>query len=286
MTQAKAFNEEQRTRWREVEGGYWVREQENLDRMLAPMMGPLLALAAPVQGSTAIDVGCGCGATTIELAKAVGPLGKVVALDVSDPMLARAAERLKEFANTSCLLGDAAETPLRGLEAELIVSRLGVMFFGDPVAAFANLRSGLAPGGRLRFVCWRTLKENPWLHVPLQAVYEHAPRPPKPAPEEPGAFSFADPERVTRILTEAGFDAPTFTPLDVEIDLAQGRTFEQAVIQATELGPARRALADQPEEIRAAAIESIRRALAPFTSAAGVKLGAAAWLVAATSFQR
>jgi SAM-dependent methyltransferase len=280
-TPARAFNEDQRTRWNGSDGEYWALRQDHLDRTLSPVTAPLLAFAAPRAGSTVIDVGCGCGATTIELARAVGPAGRVMGLDLSEPMLARAKERVREFTNTSCLLGDAAELPLHHLAAELIVSRFGVMFFGDPAAAFANLRTGLVRSGRLRFACWRSIGENPWLRIPLHAVYEHAPRLPKPDPEEPGPFAFAETARVTRILTAAGFTEPIFTALGVELDIAAGGTFEDAVIQASEMGPTRRALADQPDDIRVAAIESIRRALAPYASPAGLKLPGAVWLVAA-----
>ena len=281
MTPAEVFNQDQRSRWNGTDGEYWTSNQDRLDRTLAPVTGPLVAFAAPRARSTVMDIGCGCGATTIELARVAGPTGRVVGIDLSEPMLALAAERLRMFANATCLLGDAAGLPLADLGAELIVSRFGVMFFGDPVAAFANLRTGLAPGGRLRFACWRPINENPWLQIPLHAVYEHAPRLPKPDPEEPGPFAFGDTARVTRILTAAGFTAPSFTPLDIQMDLAGGGTFEDAVVQSSAMGPARRALADQPDEIRAAAIESIRRALSPYASAAGVTLPGAVWLVAA-----
>jgi SAM-dependent methyltransferase len=278
---AQAFNEDQRAHWNGINGEFWASNQDRLDRTLAPVTGPLLEFAAPRTGSTVIDVGCGCGATTIEVARAVGPSGRVVGIDVSGPMLAVAAERLCMFSNATCILGDAAELPLRDLGADLIVSRFGVMFFGDPVAAFGNLRTGLSAGGRLRFACWRPINENPWLRIPLHAVYEHAPRLPKPDAEEPGPFSFADTARVTRILKAAGFTYPSFTPLDVQIDLATGGGLEDAVLQSSAMGPAKRALADQPDDIRAAAIESIRRALGPYASATGVKLSGAVWLVAA-----
>src|SRR5689334_2625630 len=147
-TPARAFNEDQRTRWNGSDGEYWALRQDRLDRTLSPVTAPLLAFAAPRAGSTVIDVGCGCGATTIELARAVGPAGRVLGLDVSQPMLGLATERLRDFANATCILGDAADLPLHELRAELIVSRFGVMFFGDPIAAFANLRTGLVPGGR------------------------------------------------------------------------------------------------------------------------------------------
>ena len=274
MTPAQQFNQEQRERWGGVEGQSWVEHQERMDRLLQPVLAALLEFAAPRPGFTVIDVGCGCGATSVELARAAGPSGRVIAMDLSKPMLGRAAERLREFPQATCLLGDAAELPLSGFNAELMVSRFGVMFFGDPAAAFTNLRTGLAPRGRLRFVCWRPFDENAWFQIPLHAVYEHVPRLPKPEPEEPGPFSFADPARVTRILTAAGFRPPSFTRLDLELDLAAGGTLEDAVNGAMSVGPAKRALADQPDEIRAAAAESIRRALAP-----RVKLPAAMWLV-------
>jgi SAM-dependent methyltransferase len=281
MTSAQSFNEEQRARWNGIDGEFWTANQDRLDRTLAPVTAPLLAFAAPRAGTTAIDVGCGCGATTIEIARAVGPSGRVVGIDLSEPMLALAAERLRPFGNTTCLAGDAAALPLIDLAADLIVSRFGVMFFGDPVAAFANLRTGLAAGGRLRFACWRPINENPWLQIPLHAVYEHVPGLPKPDPEEPGPFAFGDTARVTRILAAAGFTPPSFTPLDIQIDIAAGGTLEDAAVQASFMGPTKRALADQPDEIRTAAIDSIRRALAPFASTAGVQLPAAVWLVAA-----
>src|ERR1700689_401734 len=147
MTPTRAFNEDQRARWNGIDGEYWARHQDHLDRTLSPVTEPLLAFAKPCAASTVLDVGCGCGATTIELARAVGPSGRVVGIDLSEPMLALATERLREFANASCLLGDAAELPLRGLGSELIISRFGVMFFGDPVTAIANLRTSLVASG-------------------------------------------------------------------------------------------------------------------------------------------
>jgi len=281
MTPAQAFNEEQRSRWNGADGEFWVSQQERMDRTLAPVLEPLLAFAAPAPGEAVIDVGCGCGATTIELARRVRPSGRVTALDISEPMLGRARERLREYADVRCVLGDAAELPLEDLRANLIVSRFGVMFFGDPVAAFRNLRSGVTAGGRLRFACWRPIKENPWFQIPLHAAYEHVPRLPTPAPGEPGPFSLADPGRVMQVLTEAGFTTPTLDPLDVHFDLAAGGTLDDAALHATETGPAKRALAGHPEDVRAAAIESIRRALRPYASAEGVKLAGAVWLVAA-----
>src|SRR5215470_14592793 len=152
MTPQQAFNEEQRARWNGTDGETWARHYDRMDKVLRPINGPLLAFAAPAAESSVIDVGCGCGGPTIEFARMVGPSGRVTGLDVSEPMVARAKERSREYTNVSFLLGDAAELPLENLHADLLVSRFGVMFFGDPTAAFSNLRKGIAPSGRLRFV--------------------------------------------------------------------------------------------------------------------------------------
>ena len=280
MTAPQTFAQQQWERWNGVDGEHWKQEHERLERFLSPITGPLLTFAAPAAGSSVIDAGCGCGETTVALARAVGASGHVIGLDLSEPMLGVAKRRLQEFANAECILGDAATARVEGKRADLLFSRFGVMFFADPVAAFANLRKGLKRGGRVRFACWRTLKENAWQKVPLDAIFEHVPRPPKPEPEEPGPFSFGKPERVTRILTAAGFAKPSFTLLDVELDLAGGGGLDDAVQHLSQLGSVRRTMADQPEEARAAAIGALRKALAPYVSAGGVKLPAAVWLVA------
>ena len=153
------------------------------------------------------------------------------------------------------------------------------MFFGDPVAAFINLRTALAPGGRLAFACWRAISENPWMQVPLHAAYEHVPRLPKPAPDEPSPFAFADTDRVTKILTAAGFTSPTFTKLDIPMRL--GDTLDAAVAQTCEMGPAKGAMKGQPEALVNAAIASIRSALTSYATPTGVSLPGAVWLVSA-----
>jgi SAM-dependent methyltransferase len=281
MTPAHTFNRQQFDRWNGADGEIWVQQQEAFERNLAPVTAPLLAFASPKADSTVIDIGCGCGATTLELATAVGPAGRVVGIDISGPMLNRAKERLADFKNVTCLLGDAATLPLSDIRAELAISRFGVMFFGDSAAAFTNIREGLAPGGRLRFACWRPIHENPWIEAPFRAIQKHIPELPKADPNEPGPFAFADPERVTSILISAGFTTPRFERLSIDIDLDPEGSPANAAIAASQRGPTKRALENQPEEVRAAALESIRAALAPYASSAGVKLRGSVSLVAA-----
>ncbi len=196
-------------------------------------------------------------------------------------MLAVAQARGAGVANIDWVRADAATHRFAPAGFDLLISRFGVMFFGDPPAAFANLRRALRPGGRLVFVCWRGIGENPWMQVPLHAAYAHVPRLPKPEPGAPGPFAFADPARITGILVEAGWPAPTIAPLDQLIDIAAGGGLEAAVVQATCMGAAARAMQDQPEAARAAATDAIRAALAPYARGPRVALPGAMWLVTA-----
>jgi hypothetical protein len=154
------------------------------------------------------------------------------------------------------------------------------MFFGDPTAAFANLRKALKPTGRVVFACWRTPPENPWMSVPMQAARKHLPPAPEPGPEDPGPLSFGRSERVTRILTAAGFTPPTFEKVDMSVDLAAGLGLDAAVAGALEFGPAARAIEGQPDAVRDAVAVTLRETLAPYLADDGsVKLPAAIWIV-------
>jgi hypothetical protein len=155
------------------------------------------------------------------------------------------------------------------------------MFFADPAKSFANLHGALRPSGRLTFACWREPRENPWMMTPLQAVYKHAPRLPQQGPEDPGPFSFASEARVHRILDAAGFEQVAMEPCNLALDIAIGGGLDAAVHGALEIGPASRALEDQPASVREAAMQSIREALAPHLKGNTVALPASIWIVTA-----
>jgi SAM-dependent methyltransferase len=281
MSDVKELHADQVKYWNGVGGGHWVDQQSHTDITLTPVLNALLERADVRAGQHVLDVGCGCGATTIALSKRVGATGRVTGLDVSGPMLARAKELSAGLTNVEYILADAAAYEFKAASADWLFSKFGVMFFGDPTAAFANLRRALKPAAKLIFACWRPPSENPWMMVPLQAAYEHVPKLPKMNPTDPGPFAFADPDYVTKILTGAGFAAPRITPVDLPLDVAAGKGFEAALHQATSIGAASRAMQDQPEALRAKATEAIRKALTPYIKGDTVTLSGAIWIVEA-----
>jgi SAM-dependent methyltransferase len=269
--------------WNANAGQKWTEHQEHQDQVLRPVSDRLIAAAKPKQGQRVIDVGCGCGATTIQFAERVGPAGAVLGLDVSAPMLARARERAPQDLPITLALADATVHDVTSHAADLVVSRFGVMFFADPAKSFANLRQGLKPGGRLVFACWREAKQNPFFILPLREAGKHAPPLPETNPEDPGPFAFASEARVRRILSDAGFADIDLEPQDLELDIAVGRGLDTAVRAAMTIGPTSRMLDGQSEMVRAAATADIRKALAAHARGDSVPLGAAIWIVTATN---
>ena len=275
------LNADQITYWNGPGGQRWADRQQSQDILLAPVADLLIERARPAVGERIVDVGCGSGAVSIALAQKVGPGGHVMGIDISGPMLARARQSVPAGLPVEFVLADATVYPFAPASFDLLASRFGVMFFAEPVRSFANLRRGLKPSGRLAFACWREPRENPFFMAPLQAVYKHVPRLPQQGPEDPGPFSFATEARVHRILDEAGFSGIAMEPCNLSLDVAVGRGLDAAVQGALEIGPAARALAEQPPDVVAAATDSIREALAAFQNGQSVALPAAIWIVTA-----
>ncbi len=274
-------NIEQQAYWNGEAGLRWTRRQEIQDAVLAPISEIVLDRAAAATGENIIDIGCGCGATSIVLAKQTSPAGRVLGVDISAPMLARARARATDGLSLSFIEADATAYPFEPGNTDLLFSRFGVMFFADPAASFANMRTALRPGGRLVFVCWREAALNPWLTAPLQAAYKHVPRLPETNPDAPGPFAFASQARVRDILARAGFADIDMEPCDLKLDLAARQGLDMAVETALSIGPASRALDGQTAELRAAAAASIRETLAAFQIGQTILLDAAVWIVTA-----
>jgi SAM-dependent methyltransferase len=278
-----AENAAQAEYWNATAGQRWTDHQEHQDQVLRPVSDRLLVAAAPKPGDRVIDVGCGCGATTIDFAARVSPGGDVLGLDISAPMLARARQRAPQSLPVRFELADATVFDFQPHAADLVASRFGVMFFADPARSFANLRAGLKPGGRLVFACWRDAKQNPWMIVPLREAAKHAPPLPETSPKAPGPFAFANDTRVRRILSDAGYADIEIAPQDLELDIAVGQGLDTAVKSAMTIGPTSRILDGQSEAVRAAATVDIRKALAAHARGDSVPLGAAIWMVTATN---
>jgi len=283
LTSADNRNADQIAYWNGPAGQRWVRRQEEQDALLAPVAAVLLERTAARAGEVVLDIGCGWGGIAVALAGRVAPGGRVLGVDVSELMLARARELAPSGLPVEFVLGDATVYPFEPGKADLLVSRFGVMFFADPARAFANMRKALRGGARVAFACWREPRENPWLMVPLQEAYRHVPRLPETGPEDPGAFSLAAESRVRDILGRAGFTAVQLEPVGLTLDLGVGRGLDAAVATATGIGPTSRALEGQPPALQAAVLQSVRAALERYQAGNRVSLPGAIWIVTATN---
>jgi len=277
-------NAEQIRFWNETRGQTWVARNAMIDAQIAPLGRTAMDRAALAPGERVLDVGCGCGPTTLELARRVGPAGEVVGVDLSTTMLdyARAQPRPAGAGAVRFAEADAQTHAFTPGAFDVLFSRFGVMFFADPRAAFANLRTALRPGGRVAFVCWRTFPENLWMAVPMMAALQHVPPPPIPGPEDPSPFAFADRGRVTGILEGAGFADVAFEPIDQDVVIGGGTDVDTAVGFVLEMGPAAALLREAGPAKTAEVAAAVREALRPYHRGdAGVLMAAAAWIVTA-----
>jgi SAM-dependent methyltransferase len=257
----------------------WAEVRELLELQLAPLGRHALAALAPQPGESVLDIGCGGGETALDLARAVAPDGSVVGVDLSAAVLTFARRAAQGHARVRFVQADAQVFPFEPASFDAAFSRFGVMFFADPAAAFINIRRSLRPNGRLAFVCWRALEENPLDILPLRAASAHLPPQPAHDPDAPGPFAFANPDRVRSILERAGFGEIEIIARDEQVGSGDLDTMLAVCSRVGALG---KVLRENPE-FRAATLPAVRSTLAAHDGPEGVRLNAATWVVTARS---
>jgi SAM-dependent methyltransferase len=280
--QAVDVNAAQRRYWNTVAGPRWAAAPEFRERRNQESLALLLARLGLAGGESVLEIGCGTGALTLPLAAAVGARGRVVAVDIAEPMLALARQRVGErgLANVALHLGDAQLFAFEPAAFDLATSRMGVMFFADPAAAFRNIGGALKPGGRLVFACWAPLAENRHWLISYDIALRHLGPPAPRSGREPDPLAFADPDYVREILTAAGFAA-------IAIERAHPTILcgspEEEARQAVLMGPTARLIEEKKpdEETRQTIAREIERAFAAAARSGPLRLPATIFLVAA-----
>src|SRR5215213_240235 len=272
-------NVEQAAAWDGPSGAAWVAREQFQNAALAPHTERLFAAAAVQRSDHVLDVGCGTGDTT-RVAARLAVDGHALGVDLSTAMLARATERAaaEGLANVTFAHADAQVHAFAEARFDVVLSRFGVMFFADPVAAFANLARATVPGGRLAVVTWQPVRGNDWIEVPRAALALGRELPPL-AEDVPGPFGLADVARIRRILDDAGWS-------DVHLDDARvayeyGADPGDAARHASEIGVLRGLVEDLDDVQRSRAMDALTEAMAEHATPDGVRLESRTWVVSA-----
>jgi SAM-dependent methyltransferase len=266
--------------WNGDAGLAWVETQALMDRVLEPFEHALVEAVREARGRAVLDVGCGTGATTLAIAAAVAPGGRATGIDISEPMIAKARERAaREHVAASFVCADAQRHVLEPASFDTVTSRFGVMFFDDPVAAFANLRRAVSAEGHLRAIVWRDAAENPFMTAAERAAAPLLPHLPARRSDGPGQFAFADEALVRRILERSGWSGVTLRPVDAVCTFPE----RELLRYVTRLGPLGRVLAEADEATRARVLATVRPAFDSYVRGDEVRFAAACWMIGARS---
>ncbi|MBR1206310.1 MULTISPECIES: class I SAM-dependent methyltransferase [unclassified Bradyrhizobium] len=278
MSIASQGEDEQAKLWNGAAGRAWVETRDVLEGMFKPLEELLVRAVADAGASHVLDIGCGTGATTFAVAHVLGPQGHCTGIDISEPMIAVARDRAeREGWPADFICADAQTHGFAPASFDIIISRLGVMFFADPVQAFANLRRAARPGAALRFIAWRAAAENPFMTTAERAARPLLPDLPARRPDAPGQFGFADRNRVARILEDSGWGAIAIEPVDVALRFPAS----ELIRYVSWLGPVGTMLRGMEEPRRAQVIETVRGAFDRYVHGNEIRFTAACWMVAA-----
>ena len=282
MTESGIANTAQHEYWNNVAGPRWVGLGGFVERRVRAVNDLLLTRSAVMPGESVLEVGCGTGAATVPFAEAVGERGRVVGVDRSEPMLASARQRVAAsgLGNISLLQADAQVHRFEPNRFDLIISRFGVMFFADPVAAFRNLVPTARPGGRLCFVCWGPLAENRHWLIPYEVALRHLGPPAPRPPHAPGPMAFAEPEYVRSVLEGAGYEAIEIRRETPEII---GASPQEEAEHACIMGPSGRLIEEKKpqESVRELIKQEMTEAFAAYARAEEMVLPSTIFLVTA-----
>ena len=273
MTQANAAQAEF---WASGSGTQWIVREALMDALLSGVLTRILHHADLQQGEHVLDIGCGTGASCLSAAGLVGPSGHVTGVDIAAQLLDRARIRAADagLPNIALQLADAQIHAFAPASVDVIISRFGVMFFEDPVAAFANMAHALKPGGRMVFAAWAPAVQVPWFSIPVGAAIARLGKPAASDPNAPGPMAFQDPDHVTKMMEAAGL--ANVRSLSETVDLTPEGPLADVVAFAARVGPAARILAEfSATDADAAAIEAdVGRALAVYDTGRGLRIPA------------
>jgi SAM-dependent methyltransferase len=280
VTATQLKDEDQAERWKGSAGCAWVEAQQMLDRTLQPFEDLLTTEVAASGARRVLDVGCGTGSTTRAAARTLGADAVAVGIDISDRMIDAARMLAEQEGSRATFVCDDAQKHAFGAQRfDLIIARFGVMFFEDPVRAFANLRSAAADGCGLRSIVWRSPAENPFMTAAERAAAPLLPNLPPRRPDAPGQFGFADERRVRSILHDSGWSGIDIRPIDVTCTLPE----RELIRYGTRFGPVGIALQEADGQTRAQVAAAVRAAFDPYVHGHEVRFNAACWLMIATS---
>ncbi len=275
------INQDQKEFWNNQKGKIWISLENKIDSMFGPLGDEALKALAPASGENIIDIGCGTATTSLKLASLLGDKGSVTGVDISEPILAFARQKVKEnsVSNIDFVLADAQNHDFGYESFDAIFSRFGLMFFEDPIAAFSNLLRGVKFGGRIAFVCWADRSANDWIEVSTSIASKFLELPPKSSPRDPGPFAFEDPLYLNKVLHDAGWNEISIG--NYSLTNIVGKNIKDAADFLSRMGPMSVPFENSEESLQRKIIHSLEESFSNYATRRGVEMHFSTWIVTA-----